>query len=241
VKTAHGLNWKAAAALFALLVLSLVLPGIFAPIAAIAFLYLLPGYLLVKILGVKLEPLEAFAISILGSVMLSAFAIYWLSLLLGYSTATFALFFAIVSAASLFVRGMPSFSVPKGVLLPIGAAAASGLIVFIILQLTLWAPSPNGVITGAWNYGDYFLHVSVMQSVNHGNFPPQEPIYAGEPLRYHWFIDLHTAIVSKLLEIFPSFPSRIDSALGVGLFSLLSYLVALHFTKDRGPRCSACC
>lgn len=227
------MNWQAAAVLLALVAGALLLPEIFAQFAAIAFLYVLPGYFLVKILGVKLHPLEALGLSLLCSVMVSTFAIYWLSMLLGYSTLSFALFFATVSIAALFVRGAPRLEIPEEAKAPLALAAMSALVVFLVLYFSLWVPSENGVIVGGWNYGDYFLHVSVMNSVNNGNFPPQEPVYAGEPLRYHWFIDLHTAVVSKLLNLFPSFPSVIDSSLGVGLLSLFSYLVAFHFTKDR--------
>jgi len=232
MKKAPGLNWKAAIALSALALGSLILPQVFAPLAAAAFLYIVPGYLLIRLLNVKLEPLEALALSLLCSIMVSTFAIYWLSMLLGYSTLTFTLFFALVSATSLFVRGMPKIEIPKGAFAPLALAVVTGLIIFLILHFSLWVPTAKGVIVGGWNYGDYFVHASVMQSVNNGNFPPDEPIYAGVPLRYHWFADFHTAIVSKLTAMFHVFPAIVDTSLGVGLFSLLAYLVAFRFTKD---------
>ena len=229
---AHALNWRAGGALLALTAGFLLLPQVFAPFAAGAFLYVLPGYFLIKLLGVKLQPLEALAISLLASVMVSTYAIYWLSLAIGYSDGAFALFFAFVSLSALFVKGMPRLKWKKENALPLALALASALFIFAVLQLSLWVPSEGGIVTGGWNYADYFLHASIMQSVNSGNFPPQETVYAGEMLRYHWFADLHTAIGSKMLGIFPSFLSRVDSALGTGLFSLLACLLCFHFTKS---------
>lgn len=243
------LNWKASSALLAVSIAAAALPMPLMPLAALAFLYVIPGYAVVKIIKADLGKLETIALSLLLSLMASTFLVYWLSLLLGYSTTTFCLFFAIASLAMLFVPTPQEIKPPKISAGQIQAAAhqiindesfpplllalSTALVFAFILFVSLWAPSPDGIITGGWNYGDYFLHASVIQSVNHGNFPPTEPIYAGEPLAYHWFIDLHTAIVSKLFEAFPRIPSIIDSTLGVALLSLLVYLLTLKFTGDR--------
>jgi len=229
----HGLNLKAFAALFALVIGSLILPPVLMPVAAIVFLYFVPGYIAVKLLKPDLGQLEELALSVLISVMASTYIIYWMSLLLGYSNITFLLFFTLVSIASLFVKGFPDLRIGKDSAYPFLLAGATAITILLILLFSLWVPSPDGVIVGGWNYGDYFLHGSVMVSVNDGNFPPQETVYAGEPLAYHWFIDLHTAIVSKLLNIFPSMFARIDSALCVGLISLFTYFFAHHFTKSK--------
>jgi len=228
-----GLNWLAALPLFALLACSILLPQAFAPLVAAIFLYLLPGYLLVNAVGAELSWLEEIALSVLVSIMVSTHAIYWLSMAFGYSESTFYLFFALVSICALFIRGGRGLSLKPDVVGPMVLASATAFIIAFILYLSLWVPGAQGVIVGGWNYGDYFLHLAIMQSINSGNFPPQEPIYAGMPLAYHWFADLHTAIVSKLLRAFPSSPSILDSAAGVWLLSLLTYLLALHLTKDR--------
>ena len=232
------LEWKASGVLGALLAASLLIPQLL-PIIALLFLYLLPGYLIIQLIKPGLGLLEAFTLSILLSIMASTFAIYWLSMLFGYSIATFYIFFIIVSSLALATKGLPHISLREmkkelgkekaPILLAIATAAA----LFSILYLSLWVPAQNGVVVGGWNYGDYFLHLSIIQSVNSGNFPPQEPIYSGEPLAYHWFIDFHTAIASRLLSIFPILPSILDSTMGVLILSLLTYSLAFHFTKNR--------
>jgi len=227
------LNWRAAILLLALLTGSLLLPNPLAPLVAVLFLYIIPGCILVKIIDVEFSQLEKIAFSIVLSIMVSTHAIYWMSLALGYSTTTFYLFFVLVSLCALFVKGFQFLKLSREDTAPALLTSVTMLIFFGILYLSLWVPAEHGVIVGGWNYGDYFLHLSVMQSVNNGNFPPQEPIYSGKPLAYHWFIDMHTAIVSKLLSIFPSGPSILDSTVGVGLFSLLTYLLAFQFTKSQ--------
>ena len=228
------LNWQATAALFALIVASFFLPPLVLPITALAFLYVLPGYIMLKLAKPGLGQVETLALSILISIMASTYLIYWMSLALGYSLSTFYLFFVLVACCAAFVKEFPSPKLPpRDSLAPLLLAAGTALAIFYVLHTSLWVPSPEGVIVGGWNYGDYFLHGPVMVSVNAGNFPPQETVYAGEPLAYHWFIDFHTAIASKLLNFFPSFPAAFDSAACVGLISLLAYSLSLHFTKSQ--------
>ena len=54
----------------------------------------------------------------------------------------------------------------------------------------LWRVTPNGVSSGGSNWSDLGVHLSIAQSLNAGNFPPQVPYFAGEPLVYHWFAGL---------------------------------------------------
>jgi len=229
-------NYPAASALLALALLAAFAPSLFMPIAAAAFLYLVPGFLLEKLLRLELGGVQSAAFSVLASIMVSAYAIYWLSILLGYGTGAFYAFFLLCALAALF---LPPIALPSAITFARGDLAAplvagfAALAVFSILYVSLWVPSETGIIVGGWNYGDFFLHASVIQSVNHGNFPPQEPIYAGVPLAYHWFIDLHTAIASKLLSGELRLPAIADSALSVGLLSLFTFFLAERFTRDR--------
>jgi len=228
-----GFDWRVAGALLLISVGSLAVPILFGPIAIAVFMFLLPGYLLLNAVKIDLGQTERLALSILLSIMISSYAIYWMSMALGYALMTFALFFAVVSIAAGFLWEKPklSFTQDSGA---ITISIIVGVFVLAVLSLSLWVPTDSGIIVGGWNYSDYFLHLGVMWSVNNGNFPPTEPSYAGVPLAYHWFIDLHTAIESKLMGIFPSFFSRVDSAVCVALIPLFVYLLARRFGANAG-------
>ena len=75
-------------------------------------------------------------------------------------------------------------------------AAATGLVVLVVLWSNGWLETPDGWVTGGWNWSDLLVHVSIGSSIAAGNFPPEVPYFAGEPLTYHWFADFHGAIAS---------------------------------------------
>lgn len=202
------------------------------PLTVLLFLYLLPGYLIIKLLKIEGGAFQTLALSILLSALVSTHAIYWLSTLVGYGEPAIYLFFIICSLAAVLVREPPDLD-GRGMKLPAALALATMLAIFYVLYYSMWLPSPAGVITGGWNYSDIFQHLAIIQTVNNGNFPPQEPMFAGVPLRYHWFVDLHTAVAAKLLGVFPAAVMVFEHALYTGALSMLAFLLAFHFTGNR--------
>ena len=59
----------------------------------------------------------------------------------------------------------------------------------------------DGWVTGGWNWSDLLVHVAIGSSIAAGNFPPEVPYFAGEPLTYHWFADFHGAIASSVAGV----------------------------------------
>ena len=59
------------------------------------------------------------------------------------------------------------------------------------------ASDRHRVSAGGSNWSDLGVHLSIAQSLNAGNFPPQVPYFAGAPLVYHWFADFHAAIAAR--------------------------------------------
>ena len=80
-------------------------------------------------------------------------------------------------------------------------AFAIGVIVFVVLFSNGWHETPDGWVSGGWNWSDLLVHVSIGSSIAAGNFPPQVPYFAGEPLTYHWFADFHGAITSTVAGV----------------------------------------
>jgi hypothetical protein len=52
------------------------------------------------------------------------------------------------------------------------------------------------------NWQDTAMHLSIIESITQGNFPPQAPYFSGQPLTYYYFSDLHAAIVNTLFDKF---------------------------------------
>jgi hypothetical protein len=133
------------------------------------------------------------------------------------------------------VRGIPA-SIQRAIQADAPAwivAAAVTFVVATILGLNGWRPTPEGFVSGGWNWSDLLVHVAIGNSIVHGNFPPEVPYFVGQPLTYHWFADFHGAIttVAANVPIIPVF--FLSSALLAGTLALVVWAVALELTSDR--------
>ena len=112
-------------------------------------------------------------------------------------------------------------------------ATTIGLVVLAIFWTNGWVQEPSGWVTGGWNWSDLLVHVAIGSSIAAGNFPPDVPYFAGEPLTYHWFADLHGAIASTAagFAIIPVY--FLTSALFAGVLALVVWALAAKLTDDR--------
>jgi hypothetical protein len=112
-------------------------------------------------------------------------------------------------------------------------AAVVVFIVGSVLGANGWRETPNGFVSGGWNWSDLLVHVAIGNSIVHGNFPPTVPYFVGAPLTYHWFADFHGAItaVAASLPIIPVF--FLSSALLAGTTALVTWALGLQLTNDR--------
>ncbi|MGH2484248.1 MAG: hypothetical protein ACRDE9_07310 [Candidatus Limnocylindria bacterium] len=116
---------------------------------------------------------------------------------------------------------------------------ATGAWVYVVLARGLWQVGPDGVNVGGSNWSDIGVHLSIAESVNAGNFPPQVPFFAGEPLIYHWFADFHAALMAASAGTFavPVFVAQ--SALLAGALALIVHGLALALFRDWSARRTA--
>ncbi len=232
------------AVFFGLVLLSLAgfaLGGLPALVAAFAFGFIVPGFLLLKAFKFEGSVVETVALSILGSVLVSSHAVYWSSIALGgYSSfSIFAAFAAISGIALLCDFGKKERQLRlakadwKEELPAIAFSLAVFAVLFSVFAQTLWVPTETGVRVGGWNWSDLFAHLPIIESVNRGNFPPQTPFFAGAPLVYHWFVDLHSAFLSKSTGIAAAEFIRFENALYSALLVLSVFSLAKIFLKNR--------
>jgi hypothetical protein len=244
-----------AAALGAMVVAGGLVAAWLRPPLAVPFLwpllFVLPGWAIVGWARPRIAATGRLGLAIVLSVALSAHLVYWLSLATGgYRRETIfvvAAFLALPIPLGL-LRGGPT-SVREQALAAWHAvrhdwaafafAVATALFVGGVLASGLWQATSNGIAAGGSNWSDLGVHLSIAQSLNAGNFPPQVPYFAGEPLVYHWFADFHAAIVARAAGIFAIPAFVVSSAILAGALALLVHGLARALLRGRGGRRAA--
>jgi len=112
-------------------------------------------------------------------------------------------------------------------------ATATGLMVLLVLGSNGWVETPDGWVSGGWNWSDFLVHVSIGSSIAAGNFPPEVPYFAGVPLTYHWFADFHGAITSTVAGVDIIGVYFVTSALFAGVLALVVWALAFQLTSRR--------
>jgi hypothetical protein len=239
-----------AGVLAALLLLALLLLAWWWPAAALVTvwpaLFVAPGWAIVGLARPRIGSTGRLGLAIVLSVALSAHGVYWISRVAGgYER------WAVFAVAALLLAPVPLAAWRGGRrgleagLRSAGRAARrewagmalavlAGAFVAAVLWSGLWRLTDTGVAAGGSNWSDLGVHVSIAQSLNAGNFPPQVPYFAGAPLVYHWFADFHAAIAARAAGVFavPAFIA--SSAIMAGALALLVH--GLARTLLRGPR-----
>jgi hypothetical protein len=243
-----------AGALAALAVAGLLLLAWLWPPAAVLVvwpaLFVVPGWAALAWLRPRISATGRLGLAVVLSVAVSAHAVYWLSLAVGYQRWTV---FAVAAVLLLPVPLRARRGRRAGLAAGLGRAArairhdraafavAVLAAVFVggVLQAGLWRPTESGVAAGGSNWSDLGVHLSIAQSLNAGNFPPQVPYFAGEPLVYHWFADFHGAIAALAAGIFSVPVFVISSGVMAGALALLVHGLGRTLLKGPGARRAA--
>ncbi len=198
-------------------------------------LYLVPGWAAVALARPRIEAPGRLGLSIVISVVASTHLVWWLSLASGgygrgvvfAAAGLLALPLAVAawrgslelsSSVRSIRRSWPAFAL----------AGLTALFVGGLLGISLWRVTAEGVTSGGSNWSDLGVHLSIAQSLNAGNFPPQVPYFAGLPLVYHWFADLHAATAAIAPGLFSVPAMAVQSAILAGALALLVHALARH-------------
>jgi hypothetical protein len=234
----------AAAVVLSALAAAWVLPPLAIPMVW-PFLYLVPGWAMVAA-APRLPATGRLGLAVVLSVAVSTHLVWWLALPLGYSRATVFLAAALLAAPLPVAawRGADAAGLANGLRAawnafardrwPFLLAGAAAAFVAIVLASGLWHVTAAGVDSGGSNWSDLGVHLSIAQSLNHGNFPPQVPYFSGVPLVYHWFADFHDAMVARAAGLFAIPVFVASSAILAGALALCVH--GLARTLLRGPR-----
>jgi len=165
----------------------------------IAFLLvtLAVGFLFLSAFRAKLAGLEKLCVALTAGFALTAAGSFCLALLFGLPWGAY--LFAVLAVALVawsWKRVDWSLSIaPVPLVAFILVLAAS----FLMCGRIHFDEVDGGWVAGATVFGDLMYHSTVASSFAYGNnFPAQEIVYAGEPLRYHLFTDFYTAELMAL-------------------------------------------
>ncbi|MEX0709888.1 MAG: hypothetical protein WD116_01645 [Chloroflexota bacterium] len=214
-------------------------------------LFVVPGWAVVSWVRPRIAATGRLGLAIILSVALSTHLVYWLSLATsGYRRETiFAVAVALAAPVPIAVlhgglgslgrEARAAWRAIRRSAVPFAVAGAATLFVGVALQSGLWRTTENGIAAGGSNWSDLGVHLSIAQSLNAGNFPPQVPYFAGEPLIYHWFADFHAAIAANAAGLFVVPVFVVSSALLTGALALLVHGLAMALVRGRGARRAA--
>ena len=214
-------------------------------------LFVLPGWAIVGWVRPRIAATGRLGLAIVLSVALSAHLVYWIALATGgYRRETIFVVVALLAlpipigvlrggSRSVLDQASAVWHAARRDWFAFALAAGCAAFVAAVLQSGLWQATPNGIAAGGSNWSDLGVHLSIAQSLNAGNFPPQVPYFAGEPLIYHWFADFHAAIVARAAGSFaiPSFV--VSSAILTGALALVVHGVVRTLLRGRGARRAA--
>ena len=211
------------------------------------FLFVVPGWVVVRRVAPDLPIPGAVGVAVVSSVYLSAHLVDVVARLTGFGPSAVIGSVLLLAVATVVVarvehRWLAPFERPTlaGVRATLRDDAAAwllalavGSLVAIVLFGNGWRETPDGWVSGGWDWSDLLVHVAIGSSILHGNFPPEVPYFAGVPLTYHWFADFHGAIAATAsgLDLIPVYFAT--SALFAGVLALVVWALALRLTGDR--------
>ncbi len=210
-------------------------------------LFFLPGWVLVRRFAPGLPVPGQVGVAIVASVYGSAHVVNLVANVLGFGQASILVAVGLLAAGTVVLATIPSrhlapltrptlSGVRSTMRRDAGAwlvAAIMTVVVFVILGGNGWRETADGWVSGGWNWSDLLVHVAIGSSIASGNFPPDVPYFAGQPLAYHWFADFHGAITATAagVDIIPVF--FLTSSLFAGVLALVVWALAVQLTGDR--------
>lgn len=196
----------------------------------------MPGFVIVELFLPKLAFYKKIPLYLILSVIISTFFSYFISLLFGFTRET------LLSCFLFFLILFGYIIINKKTNILVGLkknwqVVLVGLIVYIFFFIAL-LPAIfslyNGYfVMGGPNWQDTPMHLSIIQSLSQGNFPPQAPYFSGQPLTYYYFSDLHAAIIVTFFgNFFPKVLTFINPFLAMTFFFSV-FALSFSITKKK--------
>lgn len=201
----------------------------------ILYVTIVPGFVFVEYFLSKFEIWKKIPLYILFSILISTYFTFLTALLLGFSRTTLMLdlLIFIILAVPVLKKVKLNFSVFRNHLLNYIVAIIVYLLFFIVLNAGIFKEYQNNYIMSGPNWQDTAMHLSVIESISEGNFPPQAPYFSGYSLSYYYFSDFHAAIVNKFYGDFFPWVLILLNPLYASLFYLSVYTFSFSIIKNK--------
>jgi hypothetical protein len=200
------------------------------------FTFFVPGLIFYRFF--RLKSLEILVFVPVFSVLISTQLVYYLSLAFGYSREIILVSFLALAFTYGLVNSRKKAAYPLSNFLKVRQHSKTVLVILlvifalslVVLYRSVWFENASGIVITGSNWQDTPLHYEIIESINNGNFPPQMPNYAGNAMNYHYFVDLHTAILEKLYGFLPKLLPLLN-AVFILIFALAVYTLAREYGK----------
>lgn len=200
------------------------------------YVTILPGFVLTELFLPKFPFWKKLPLYTILSVIVSTIVTYLAALVFGFNRITiFACFliFFILLLVLLKKRKINILTEIKKNYQVVGM----GILVYVVFFASLYPGifsyyNGNFVMSGP-NWQDTAMHLSIIESISQGNFPPQAPYFSGQPLSYYYFADLHAAIVNKMFgNFFPKILVILNPFLAMAFFFSV-FAVSYQITRKK--------
>ncbi len=195
----------------------------------------MPGFVFVEAFYHKLPGIQKIQLYLLVSIIVSSFLAYFLGVIFGFSRLSLILGLILTTICLVWVvwiRKVRLHNLKK----ELGVIVFSLFVYFIFLVAlypAIFKPLNGQFVMSGPNWQDTAMHMSIIESIAQGNFPPQAPYFSGVPLSYYYFVDFHSAIINTFFgQFFPRVLVYINPFFAM-VFFLSMYNLSFHLTKNK--------
>ncbi len=195
----------------------------------------MPGFVFVEAFFHKLPGIQKIQLYLLVSVIISSFLSYFLGVVFGFSRLSLILGLILTTICLIWVvwiRKVRLHNLRK----ELGVIACS-LFVYIIFLVALYPaifkPLNGQFVMSGPNWQDTAMHLSIIETIAQGNFPPQAPYFSGAQLSYYYFVDFHSALINTFFgQFFPRVLVYVNPFFAM-LFFVSMYNLSFQLTKNK--------
>lgn len=206
-------------------------------ILGVLYVTFLPGFIFVEYLFTKMAFWKKVPLYFVCSIFISTYLSYITSFLFGFSRINLLFNLAIFVVLLLFKIKTFKFRqfrvYLKSHLGSVLTAAGIYLVFFTALYPGIFRLDGQDYIMSGPNWQDTAMHLSIIESLSEGNFPPQAPYFSGQPLSYYYFADLHAAIVNAMYGHFYPYVLVLLNPFFAATFFLAVYSLTYLIIKNK--------
>lgn len=194
----------------------------------------LSGFVFIEIFYHKLKLFYKIPLYFVMSIVVSSYFIYFSSQLLGFNKVSVFINMSLFLIAFVFILKTRKFNFLslKKHILGYSFALIVYALFFVSLNAGIFRQNGEHYIMSGPNWQDTAMHLSIIESISEGNFPPKAPYFSGHELSYYYFADFHSSIVSLMSgKFFPQVLVLLNPYFAATFF-LIIYTTVYYLSKN---------